>query len=123
MEVRQKKLLFRKNIPPSTAMLTLAEAKERLLTILKTKSVFHGDFLLASGQRSNYYVDCRLTTLDPEGATLVGQVLFSLIEDQIAKTGARVDAVGGLTMGADPISLAIGMRSFQARPNAPLRCF
>ena len=123
MEVRQKQLLFGQNIPPSTAMLTLAEAKQRLLAILKTKSVFHGDFLLASGQRSDYYVDCRLTTLDPEGATLVGQVLFSLIEEQIAKTGARVDAVGGLTMGADPISLAIGMRSFQERPNAPLKCF
>jgi orotate phosphoribosyltransferase len=104
-------------------MLTLTEAKQRLLRILKTKSVFHGEFVLASGQRSNYYVDCRLTTLDPEGATLVGQVLFSLIEDQVVKTGARVDAVGGLTMGADPISLAIGMRSFQERPNAPLKCF
>lgn len=104
-------------------MLNVTEAKERLLAILKKKSVFHGDFVLASGQRSNYYVDCRLTTLDPEGATLVGHVLFSMLEDHISKTGARVDAVGGLTMGADPISLAIGMRSFQVRPNAPLKCF
>lgn len=104
-------------------MSNFTEAKERLLAILKKKSVFHGDFVLASGQRSNYYVDCRLTTLDPEGATLVGQVLYSLIEDYVAKTGARVDAVGGLTMGADPISLAIGMRSFQQRPSVPLKCF
>ncbi len=99
------------------------EAKQRLLAILKKKSVFHGDFVLASGQRSNYYVDCRLTTLDPEGATLVGQVLYSMIEEHSTESGARVDAVGGLTMGADPISLAIGMRSFQQRPNAPLKCF
>src|SRR5262245_14460229 len=120
---QQKQLHFGKNVTPSTAMLTVTEAKQRLLTILKTKSVFHGDFVLASGQRSNYYVDCRLTTLDPEGATLVGQVLYSLIEDHIAQTGARVDAVGGLTMGADPISLAIGMRSFQRRPDAPFKCF
>jgi orotate phosphoribosyltransferase len=119
----EKQLLFAQKISPSTPMLTVPEAKQRLLTILKTKSVFHGDFLLASGQRSNYYVDCRLTTLDPEGATLVGQVLFSVIADQISTTGVRVDAVGGLTMGADPISLAIGMRSFQQRPDAPLKCF
>src|SRR6478609_6925445 len=104
-------------------MLTFDEAKNRLLSILKTKSVFHGDFLLASGQRSNYYVDCRLTTLDPEGATLVGQVIFALIDREISQTGTKVDGIGGLTMGADPISLATGMRSFYERPQSPLKCF
>jgi orotate phosphoribosyltransferase len=104
-------------------MLTFNEAKDRLLAILKTKSVFHGDFLLASGQRSNYYVDCRLTTLDPEGATLVGQVIYALIDREISSSAVPVKAVGGLTMGADPISLATSMRSFQERPASPLHCF
>jgi orotate phosphoribosyltransferase len=104
-------------------MLTFDEARDRLLAILKTKSVFHGDFLLASGQRSDYYVDCRLTTLDPEGATLVGQVIFALINREITRTGTKVDSIGGLTMGADPIALATGMRSFHERVESPLKCF
>ena len=49
-------------------MATDPNAKSELLTLLQHKSVFHGDFVLASGAKSSYYIDCRLTTLDPEGA-------------------------------------------------------
>ena len=93
-------------------MLTIEQAKAKLLSLLREKSVFHGDFVLSSGARSSYYVDCKLTTLDPEGAWLVGQVMHSLIESEAEKRGLKIDAVGGLTMGADPIALAVGMYSF-----------
>ena len=98
-------------------------AKSRLLAILKQKSVFHGDFILASGARSNYYIDCRLTTLDSEGAGLVGQVILAAIRQHAAGAKARVDAVGGLTMGADPIALAVAMRSFAIGEKPPVRAF
>jgi orotate phosphoribosyltransferase len=90
--------------------LTFDQAKAELLALLRSKSVSHGDFILASGARSNYYIDCRLTTLDAKGAWLVGQVMHHLIREQAA-AGTKVDAVGGLTMGADPVALAVAMRS------------
>jgi orotate phosphoribosyltransferase len=86
--------------------------RQALLAKLKQKSVSFGDFLLSSGGRSSFYIDCRLTTLDPEGAVLVGRVLNAMIQREIAESGAPVKAVGGLTMGADPVALAIGMASF-----------
>jgi orotate phosphoribosyltransferase len=104
-------------------MLTISDAKSRLLAILREKSVAYGDFTLASGAKSNYYIDCRLTTLDPEGAWLVGQVMHSLIQGEAASRGVKVNAVGGLTMGADPIALSIGMTSFSAKDNPPIRSF
>ena len=92
-------------------MLTNTQATADLLALLQTKSVAYGDFLLSSGARSNYYIDCRLTTLDAAGACLVGQVMHGLIAEKAAALGVRPDAVGGLTLGADPISFAVGMYS------------
>jgi orotate phosphoribosyltransferase len=103
--------------------LEFAEAKARLLKILRSKSVFHGDFTLASGAKSNYYIDCRLTTLDAEGAALVGQVIYTLAAEQAKRQNIHVTGIGGLTMGADPIALATGMHSFRENPSAPLQPF
>jgi orotate phosphoribosyltransferase len=105
------------------AMLTLTEAKAELLNLLQTNSVRHGDFVLSSGARSKYYVDCKLTTLDPRGAWLVGEVMHSIISREAAKYETRVDAVGGLTMGADPIALAVGIYSYFAKDCPPLQTF
>ena len=101
----------------------MSDPKSELLTLLREKSVFHGDFTLSSGAKSSYYVDCKLTTLDPRGAWLVGQVMHDLIRKEEATRGLRIDAVGGLTMGADPISLAIGMISYWSRDPVPLQTF
>lgn len=100
-----------------------SHAKNRLLQILRAKSVSYGDFTLASGAKSNYYIDCRLTTLDSEAAALVGQVMHTLISERAKQLNLTVTGVGGLTMGADPIALATGMHSFKANQAAPLQPF
>ncbi len=104
-------------------MLTFDQARTELSDLLRSKSVFHGDFTLSSGAKSNYYLDCRLATLDPEGAWLVGQTMHTLIRKEQAARTARIDAVGGLTMGADPIGLAVGMFSYWVKDGSPLQVF
>ncbi len=84
-------------------------AREQLLTMLSEKSFRLGQFTLSSGGTSDYYVDCRLTTLDANGALLTGQVVL----EEIGKRGWKVDAIGGLTMGADPIVVATSVISAQ----------
>jgi orotate phosphoribosyltransferase len=75
------------------------EIKSALLDLIATHSFKLGDFLLASGARSDYYIDCRITTLHAEGGRLSGLVLYELIREFIP----HAEAVGGLTMGADPL--------------------
>src|SRR5258708_35674198 len=104
-------------------MLTVDQAKTELLELLKAKSVFHGEFTLASGAKSQFYVDCKLTTLDPKGASLVGQLMHALIRKEEAATNGRIDAIGGLTMGADPIALAVARFSFAAKDARPFQAF
>src|SRR5437763_698234 len=93
-------------------ILTLDQARTELMELLRRKSIFRGDFTLASGAKSNYYFDCRLTTLDPQGAWLVGQSVHAIIRQEEAARKVRIDAVGGLTMGADPVALAVAMFSY-----------
>lgn len=94
-----------------------------LLSILKEKSICQGSFTLASGAQSDLYIDARLTTLDPRGAHLIGEVGWRLVEETAQRLGVRVDAIGGLTMGADPISLSIGIAAFHHNPAAALQTF
>jgi orotate phosphoribosyltransferase len=101
----------------------MGQPRTELLELLKRKSVFFGDFTLSSGAKSKYYIDCRLTTLDPQGAWLVGRVLHELIRREEAARKMPIRAVGGLTMGADPIALAIGMVSCWAKDPNPLQVF
>src|SRR5512138_3772060 len=80
---------------------------DRLLSILAERSARRGQFTLASGRQSTLYIDARLTTMSPDGLALVGPMALAAIED----AGWRVDAVGGLTLGADPVSYAIAYAS------------
>ena len=107
-------------MPP---MLNIDDAKPALLEMLQTKSLFRGDFTLSSGAKSDYYVDCKLTTLDPQGIWLVGQLMHDLIRREQAARRVSINAVGGLTMGADPIALAVGMYSHWAKDAAPVQVF
>ena len=77
--------------------------RERLKDLLRQKSVVRGKFTLASGKTSDYYIDCKLTTLDPEGAVLVGHTVLDLLE----KEGIQADAIGGPPIGAHPIVTAV----------------
>lgn len=104
-------------------MTSSADSRERLRALLKQKSVSYGDFLLASGGRSSFYIDCKLTTLDPTGALLAGEVMYALICRFAAERGKTVQALGGLTMGADPLALAIGMQSVRSPQGQPLQVF
>jgi orotate phosphoribosyltransferase len=88
-----------------------------LITLLAKRSAKRGRFKLASGKESDFYVDARLTTMSPDGLALIGPLALSTLE----KTGWEVDAIGGLTLGADPISYAISYAS--ASSDHPLRAF
>ena len=79
--------------------------RELLLAQVRAKAVVHGRVVLSSGREANYYVDLRRVTLDAEAAPLVGQVMLDLVEDLLADPG--IDAVGGLTLGADPVATAM----------------
>jgi orotate phosphoribosyltransferase len=104
-------------------MVTDEQARVDLLQLLKAKSVFYGDFTLVSGAKSKYYFDCRLTTQDPRGAWCIGQLLHALIRREEAARKIKVVAVGGLTMGADPVALATAMYSVHAQDPTPLQAF
>src|ERR1700726_3366036 len=81
--------------------------RQKLLQLLASKSFRLGEFKLSSGGTSDYYIDCRTTTLDAKGARLTGQVFF----DEIRQRGWKSEAIGGLTMGADPIVVAVSVVS------------
>jgi orotate phosphoribosyltransferase len=81
--------------------------REALRRLLLERSVRHGDFVLASGQRSTFYIDCRPTTMSAEGMVLVGRLGAAAIRG----AGWHPRAVGGLTMGADPVAYAIAAAS------------
>ncbi len=85
------------------------EQYNQLKDILLEKSVRTGTFTLASGKISDLYVDCRMTALDPVGATLVGALGWKIVKDEILPKFPAINVIGGMTMGADPISLAVGM--------------
>ncbi|KAA6464558.1 orotate phosphoribosyltransferase [Acidobacteria bacterium AB60] len=92
---------------------------QQLLTLLARISFKLGQFKLSSGGTSDYYIDCRTTTLHAEGGRLTGHAVLELLE----QNGIEADAVGGLTMGADPIVSNVATASAwraQSRPDAPL---
>ena len=85
----------------------MSEILQELREIIQKKSLRVGDFTLSSGKKSSYYLDCRTTTLDPRGSLLIAR----LILEGIRKENIQADAIGGLTMGADPIAAAVAVVS------------
>jgi len=101
----------------------MSPLKEQLRALLQQKSVCHGEFTLASGAKSDFYVDARVTTMDPRGAQLIGQVGWQLVKETSSTLGRRVNAIGGLTLGADPVALSIGIAAQLEDPSTPLQVF
>jgi orotate phosphoribosyltransferase len=90
---------------------------DQLVRLLATRSAKRGNFTLASGRQSSLYIDARLTTMTPEGQQLIGRLGL----EAIGSAGWQADAVGGLTLGADPIAYAICHSS--AVSSRPVRSF
>jgi orotate phosphoribosyltransferase len=90
--------------------------RQRLIALITSDAVFHGDFTLSSGKKASYYVDMRKLTLDHRAAPAIGRIMLDLIADIDG-----VVAVGGLTLGADPIANAVLHESVRA--GTPLDAF
>lgn len=93
------------------------DQQTRLLDLLATRSAKRGTFTLSSGRTSDLYIDCRRTTMHPEGLSLIGPLGLHAIKER----GWVADAVGGLTLGSDPVSYAIAYASQLA--GIPVRAF
>jgi len=90
------------------------EEDRRLLKILKDLSYEEGDFLLASGKRSTFYIDCKETTLNPEGMYLVGHLMYQRVLQV-----PHIDAVGGVSIGGDPLVCSTVIASYALRSPIP----
>ncbi len=101
----------------------MSETYDQLKEMLLEKSVRTGEFTLASGKTSDLYIDCRVTALDPVGAQLIGKLGWVTAREYIQSEGLTIDAIGGMTMGADPISLAVGMTSAMETPKEMIQVF
>lgn len=91
------------------------ELRAALLKLIQEKALRRGDFTLASGKKASFYLDGKQITLDPQGLMLTGKIMLSMLH------GVKVDAVGGPTLGADPIAAALALLSSQS--GKPLRAF
>lgn len=91
------------------------EIREELLKLVKDKAIRKGGHTLSSGKKSDYYIDGKQVTLDPRGLLLIGRTILSMIH------GIQADAIGGPTLGADPIAAAVALLSSQT--GKPLKAF
>lgn len=94
------------------------DTRQQLVTLLAEQSARRGHFVLSSGRTSSLYVDARLTTMSPRGLVLIGALGLQAVRDVF---GTEIDAIGGLTLGADPVACAIAYAS--ASTDQPLRAF
>jgi len=101
----------------------MLHATAELKALLLKKSVRTGNFTLASGKQSDLYIDCRVTAMDPFGAALIGDLGWHAVRSKIHSEKLSIQAIGGMTLGADPISLAIGMASARTHPEEALQVF
>ena len=104
-------------VGPNTIAEMSSQDKQALISLLATRSARRGSFTLASGKHSSLYIDARLTTMSPEGLSLIGPMGL----EALRRAHWKVNAIGGLTLGADPIAYAISYAS--ANTASPIRAF
>lgn len=89
--------------------------RQRLKDLIREKSYRKGSFTLTSGKKSDFYIDCKQTTLDAEGGYLCGRLLYEMLNGSAAK----IEAVGGMTLGADPLVTAVSLVSWLEKQPIP----
>jgi orotate phosphoribosyltransferase len=109
------------------------DPRERLKALIAEKCVLRGEFVLASGQRSKVFFDCKRVTLDPEGLHLIASLILDIVDDVVRKDGQPIHAIGGPTIGADPVvghvaglsweRATVGAGTGSVAPPRPLRGF
>ncbi len=103
------------------------DIRSRLKDLIRDKCVLHGDFVLASGQKSKVFFDCQRVTLDPEGVHLIATLILEIVDDLARRDGRPIAAIGGPTIGADPIVGHVAGLSWERAgapgANPPMRAF
>lgn len=95
----------------------MSDARDRLIALIREHSYKEGEFVLASGRTSSFYIDLRRTSLTAEGAMLIGELML----DNFVASGWDAAGIGGMTLGADPLTTAVGIEAF--RRGLDLSCF
>ncbi|MFN5540621.1 MAG: orotate phosphoribosyltransferase [Candidatus Melainabacteria bacterium] len=108
--IHQSKSSFQGILKPDISQAAFEDYREELKRLLKKQSVFLGDFVLASGQKSNYYLDTRLTTLSAEGIAVISHLIWSIIQPILNE----IDGIAGPSSGADPIVSGVSQLSYFA---------
>lgn len=93
-------------------MVATMTERQQLIKLLVERSVKRGHFILASRKSSDLYIDARITTMSPEGLALIGPIAIEAMKN----AGWKIDAAGGLTLGADPVAYSIGVASYWSPP-------
>lgn len=110
------------SLPAMNAPIDFVTESTALLRLIRERSYREGDFTLASGKKSSFYIDVKTTTLSSEGAFLVGRLGYEVLSRFAKIKFGRVDAiggVGGLTLGADPIATAVSLAAFSQGTDWP----
>lgn len=95
------------------------EPRQRLKELVAARCVLRGEFILVSGQKANVYFDCKRATLDPEGIHLIATLILETIDRLEREDGAPIEAIGGPTIGADPVVSHVAGLSWQRAGAAP----
>ena len=109
--------MFNKRVKPIESQAELEKNKRRLLSLLREKCLFRGDFLLASGKKSDFYLDTRLITLSPEGSFLISQIFYFYLNSFYENKENFV--LAGPCTGANPIVSGVSLLSYLYYPDQP----